>query len=97
MSISIEQIAMVSSNVYVFLGFVVRDWSRAAEFTHYGGGGTGALTIIGHLISFLNALKVGWEVSTCISMIPVKSFFYQTTHSKVMLQNPNAPYMSIIG
>jgi len=88
---------MVSGIVYVVLGFVVHDWSCAVEFTNYGGGGsTGALTTIGCLFIFPILLKIGWKVSICVSMTPVKSFLYQTTNSKVILQNPNAPYMSII-
>jgi len=51
---------------------------------------TGALANIGRLIIFLVLLIVGWKVSTCVRITPVKSFLYQTTHS-------NAPYMSIIG
>jgi len=35
---------MVSGIVYVFMGFVVHDWSGAVEFTDYGEG-TGALTL----------------------------------------------------
>jgi len=33
---SIEQSVMVSDIAYVFMGFVVHDWSWAAEFTNYG-------------------------------------------------------------
>ena len=40
---------VVPGIVYVFMGFVVRDWSGAAEFTNYGGP-TEGLTTIGHLI-----------------------------------------------
>ena len=51
--ISIEQSVMVSGIVHVFMGFVVRDWSCAVEFTN-----NRASTIIGHLIIFLILLKV---------------------------------------
>jgi len=57
----------------------------------------GALTPIGWLIIFLILLKIGWKVPTCVRMTPERSFRHQTTNSKVMLKNPNAPYMSIIG
>ena len=41
---------------------------------------------------------LGWKVSTCVRMAPVKSFLNQTTLSIVMAKNPNALYiMSIIG
>ena len=40
------------------------------------------LTTIGDLIIFLILLKIGWKVSTCVRMTPVKSFLYQSTHSK---------------
>ena len=56
---------------------------------------TGALTTIGHLIILLILLKIGRKVSTCVRITPVKSFFNQTTHSIVLIKNPNAPYMSI--
>jgi len=36
---------MVSGIVYVFLGLMVHDWSRAVGFINYGGP-TGALTTI---------------------------------------------------
>jgi len=55
------------------------------------GGPTGALTTIGCLINFLILLKIGWKVSTSVRMTPVKSFLYQTNHSKVMLKNPYDP------
>jgi len=35
--ISIEQSVMISGIVYLFLGFVVHDWSCAVELTNYGG------------------------------------------------------------
>jgi len=73
-----------------FMGSVVHDWSCAVEFTNYGGP-TGALTTIGCLINFLILLKIGWKVSTSVRMTPVKSFLYQTNHSKVMLKNPYDP------
>ena len=91
MGISIEQLLIVSVIVYVLMGFVVRDRSSA----NYGGGPSGALTTIGHSISFLILLKMGWKVSMCVKVTPVKSFLYQTIHSIVMIKNPNAPYMSI--
>jgi len=78
---------MVSGIVYVFIGFIVRDWSRATDFTNYGGGYWG----------LDNYRPFSWKVSTCVRMIPVKSFLYQTKHSKVMIKTPNAPNMSIIG
>jgi len=34
--ISVEQSVMVSGIVYVFMGFVARNWSCAVEFTNYG-------------------------------------------------------------
>jgi len=39
--ISIEHSDTGSGIVYVFLGFVVDDWSRAVELTNYGGGPLG--------------------------------------------------------
>ena len=42
MWISIEQSETVSGTVYIFLGFVIHDWSCAVELTNYGGGPTGA-------------------------------------------------------
>ena len=44
MWISIEQSVMVSGIVYVFMRFVVHDWSLEAEFNKYGGS-AGTLTI----------------------------------------------------
>jgi len=35
-------------------------------------------------------------MSTCVGRTPVKLFFNQTTHSTVMIKNPNALYMPII-
>jgi len=52
------------------------------------GGGTVALTTIGRVIIFLVLLKIVRKVSTCVRMVPVKSFVFQTTHSKVMAKNP---------
>ena len=80
-----QQSVMVSSIIYVFMGFVVRDWPCADEFTNNGGEPTGALTTIGRLIIFLILLKISWKVPLHIRMTPVKSFLYQTTHSKVMI------------
>jgi len=57
------------------------------------GGLIGALETIGCLIIFLILLKIGWKVSTCVRMTPVKSFLNQTTHSKVMIKNPNAQFL----
>ena len=54
---------------------------------------TGALPNIGHLFIILVLLRIGWKVSTSVRMTPVKSFLYQTTHSKVMIENPNASYI----
>ena len=42
--ISIEQSVMVSSIVYVFMGFVASDWSCAVEFTNNIWGGV----LLGH-------------------------------------------------
>ena len=58
MWISDGQSVMVFGIVYVFMGFVVRDWSQAVELTTYGGP-TGILTTIGCLIIFLILLKIG--------------------------------------
>jgi len=52
------------------------------------------LTTMGSLIISLILLEISWKVQ---EGAPVKSFLYQTTHSKVMLKNRNVPYMSIIG
>jgi len=52
------------------------------------------LTTMGSLIISLILLEISWKVQ---EGAPVKSFLHQTTHSKVMLKNPNLPYMSIIG
>ena len=41
MWISVDQSVMVSGIVYLFLGFVVHDWSCVVEFTNYGGGALG--------------------------------------------------------
>jgi len=49
---------------------------------------------MGSLIISLILLEISWKVQ---EGAPVKSFLYQTTHSKVMLKNRNVPYMSIIG
>ena len=95
MWISIEQSAMVADIVHVSMGSAVRDWSCAAEFTNYGGP-TGALTSIGCIFILLIFLKIGWKVSTCVRMTPLKPFLNQTTYSIVMIKNPNALYMSII-
>ena len=61
------------------------------------GGDTRALTTIGCLIISRILLNIGWEVLECVRMTPVKSLLNQATHSKVVIKNPNAPYMSIIG
>ena len=60
-------------------------------------GAIGALTTIGCLIIIPILLEIGRKMSKQDSRTPVKSFLSQTTHSKVMIKNPNAPYMSIIG
>ena len=74
------QSVMVSGIVYVFMAFVVHGWSGAPEFTNLGGP-TGALTTIGRLFIFLILLKIGWKVSTCVRMTPVKAFLNQNEHS----------------
>ena len=88
---------MVSGIVYVFVGFLGRDWSGAAELTYCGGptGGIDGYRPVN--CSFFILLKIGIKVSAWVRMTPVKSFLYHATHSKDMLKNPNAPYMSIIG
>jgi len=85
MWISIEQSVMISGIGHVFMGFVACDWSCIVEFTNYGGP-IGALTSFG-----VSDLAENWVAQS------VKSSLNQTTHSKVMIKNPNAPYMSIIG
>ena len=52
--ISIEQSVMVSVLAMSLWGLWLRDWSRAAEFTNYGG-----LTTIDHWTIFLVLLKIG--------------------------------------
>ena len=81
--ISIGQSLMVTGIAYVIMRFMVRDWSWAVEFTNYGGPtGDGQLQWFNYLVS----LKIGWKESICVRMTPVKSFLYQTTHSKVMIE-----------
>jgi len=80
--ISIEQSTAVSGIVYVFMGFVVHDWSCAIEFTNYGAP-TVALTTIGRLISF--PILLVELVERCLH---VKSFLTQTTHSIVSRKRP---------
>ena len=78
----------------VFMGFVGRDWSWAAEFTNYERSHWGIDNYIQFI--FLILLGIGWKVSTRVRMTPVKSFIYQTILSKVIFNTANAPYMSII-
>ena len=86
---------VVSGTVYALMEFGVVIGSEQLSLLIIGG--TGALTAIGRLIIFLILLKIGWKVSTCVRTAPVKSFLYQTTHSKFILKNPYVPHMSICG
>ena len=87
---------MVSGIVHVLMVFVVLIDQEQLSLQIMGDP-TETLTSIGHLIILLIFPKIGWKVSTCVGTTPVKSFLNQTTHSKVILKNPNAPYLSIIG
>jgi len=55
------------------------------------------LRTLDRLGNLLVLLKVRWKMSTYIRITPVKTFLYQTTHSKVMIKNAVAPNMFIIG
>ena len=77
----IEQWVMVSGIVYVFMGFVVLGWSCAVQLSLIiMRGPYWTFTTIGCLIIFLILLEIGGKVSTCVRMIPVKSFS-QSDHS----------------
>jgi len=92
----IEQSVMVSGIVYVFLGFVVHDWSCAVELTNYRGPHWAIDNY--RPFNYLSDFAGNWlKVSTRIRMTSVKSFLNQTTHSIVMTKSPNALYMSLIG
>ena len=78
MWISIEQLVMVSGIVYDVLRFVVRDRQEQPSLLIIGN----PIGALGRLNIFLILLKIGWTVSTCVRMTPVKSFLNQVTHSK---------------
>jgi len=85
---------MVFGIVYVFMAFVVRDHVQLGLLIMVSP--TGILTTKGCLI-ISDFAENRQNMSTCVIMTPVKSLLNQTTHSKVMIRNPNAPDMSIIG
>ena len=79
---------MLAGIAYAFMEFVVGH--EANEVTNYRRP-IGALTTVDYLFIFLILLRMFWSVFTRIRMTPSKSFLYQTTHSKDMIENRAGP------
>ena len=94
--ISIEQSVKVSGIVYVFLGFVIDDWSCAVELANYGGHHWGIDDY--RLFNYLSDFPESWLKSVYMYQDNTCEIIFRSDHSFTSYdQKSNALYMSIIG
>jgi len=71
---------MVSGIVYVFLGFVVHDWSCALELTNYGGGDPPGIDNYRPL-DYLSDFAENWLKGLCMYQDDTRAIISQSDHS----------------